>query len=96
MKFLKLLRQPRAVLFDGSMGTRLQALGLGAGACPEELNLSRPDWVITVHRDYVEAGSQVILANTFGANRKKLAAYGLEGSVGKITAQAVTSMNLSS
>jgi 5-methyltetrahydrofolate--homocysteine methyltransferase len=89
MKFLKLLQQPRAVLFDGSMGTRLQALGLGAGACPEELNLSRPDWVSTVHRDYVEAGSQVILANTFGANRKKLAAYGLEGSVGKITAQAV-------
>jgi 5-methyltetrahydrofolate--homocysteine methyltransferase len=89
VKFLKLLQQPRAVLFDGSMGTRLQALGLGAGACPEEINLSRPEWVFTVHRDYAEAGSQVVLTNTFGANRKKLAAYDLKESVGKIVTQAV-------
>lgn len=65
-------------VLDGAWGTQLQALGLGPGACPDEWNLSNPDRVTTVARGYVEAGSQIILTNTFGANRIALKRYGLE------------------
>jgi len=89
MKFLDLLGGSGPVVFDGSMGTRLQGLGLAPGACPEEFNLSHPETVTGVHSEYVQAGAQVVGTNTFGANRKKLAAYGLEGSVAAIVARAV-------
>jgi len=89
MNFPELLKRDRAVLFDGSMGTRLQALGLEAGACPEEINRSRPELLRTVHGEYVKAGAEVILTNTFGANRKKLGAYGLEKDVADLTGRAV-------
>lgn len=89
MKFHDLLKKDDVVFFDGSMGTRLQSLGLAPGACPEEINRSRPEMVLTVHREYVEAGAQVILTNTFGANRKKLGAYGLEKEVVDLTVRAV-------
>jgi len=65
------------VLTDGAWGTQLQARGLPFGACPDAWNLERPDRVEEVARLYVEAGSQVILTNTFGANRITLARYGL-------------------
>jgi 5-methyltetrahydrofolate--homocysteine methyltransferase len=89
MKFHDLLKKDGVVFFDGSMGTRLQSLGLAPGACPEEISRSRPEMVLTVHREYVEAGAQVILTNTFGANRKKLGAYGLEKEVADLTVRAV-------
>jgi 5-methyltetrahydrofolate--homocysteine methyltransferase len=89
MNFLDLLKGDGPVIFDGSMGTRLQSLGLSAGACPEEFTLSHPDTVARVHSEYVEAGAKVLTTNTFGANRKKLAAYGLEGQVAQIVARAV-------
>jgi len=54
---------------DGAWGTELQALGLPAGAAPERWNTDKPDAVEAVARSYVEAGSDVILTNTFGANR---------------------------
>jgi len=60
------------VLFDGAMGTMLQARGLKAGAFPETYNLTHPDVVRDIHRAYVEAGSEVITANTFGANPFKM------------------------
>jgi 5-methyltetrahydrofolate--homocysteine methyltransferase len=88
MKFLDLLKSG-SVLFDGSMGTRLQALGLPPGGCPEELNLERPDLLKRVHGDYAGAGSQVVTTNTFGANRHKLAAYGLEAKTAEISSRAV-------
>ena len=55
------------------MGTMLQAAGLPLGELPESWNLTHPDAVVTVHRKYAEAGSQVLYTNTFGANRHKLA-----------------------
>ena len=61
------------VLVDGAWGTQLQSLGLAAGECPDEWNLSHPERVEQVARAYVEAGSQVILTNTFRANRLALA-----------------------
>jgi methionine synthase I (cobalamin-dependent) len=62
---------------DGALGTQLQARGLEAGECPDTWNLSRPDRVEEVARAYVEAGSDIILTNTFRANRLALAGYGL-------------------
>ena len=65
------------VLTDGAWGTQLQAKGLEVGACPDAWNLAFPERVEEVARAYVEAGSQVILTNTFGANRLILAKHGL-------------------
>jgi methionine synthase I (cobalamin-dependent) len=65
------------VLTDGAWGTEFQARGLEAGECPDHWNLTHPDRVEAVARAYVEAGSQVILTNTFRANRLALAAHGL-------------------
>ncbi len=58
-------------LLDGATGTQYIAAGLPVGECPEMLNLTHPDAVCAIHRAYIEAGSQVIYANTFGANRIK-------------------------
>lgn len=65
------------VLTDGAWGTQLQARGLNSGECPDAWNLSHPDRVAEVAQTYVEAGSQVILTNTFGANRYRLIGFGL-------------------
>ena len=61
------------ILTDGAWGTQLQARGLGPGEIPDLWNITHPDAVISVAKAYVEAGSQVILTNTFGANRFRLA-----------------------
>ena len=60
------------LLFDGAMGTMLQRGGLAAGELPELLCLDRPEAVTAIHVAYVEAGSQVVTTNTFGANRLRL------------------------
>jgi len=65
------------VVTDGAWGTQLQAKGLPAGGCPEEWNRSRADAVQAVAAGYVEAGSEVILTNTFRGNRLALAEAGL-------------------
>ncbi len=65
------------VLTDGAWGTELQARGLQAGDCPDEWNLLHPERVEQVARAYVEAGSRIILTNTFGANRIMLARHDL-------------------
>jgi methionine synthase I (cobalamin-dependent) len=68
---------PGPIITDGAWGTQLQAQGLGAGECPDVWNLNHPERVESVARSYVEAGSQVILTNTFGATRSRLADHGL-------------------
>ena len=64
---------------DGAWGTELQKHSLPAGSPPELWNIENPDAVLAVARSYVEAGSEVILTNTFGANRFVLASHGLGG-----------------
>ena len=59
-------------IFDGGMGTMLQARGLEAGHIPELLNLTDPDIVATIHADYADAGADILTANTFGASRCKM------------------------
>ncbi len=61
----------RIVFFDGGMGTLLQEAGLVPGELPELWNINNPEPVINIHKDYVMAGADIILANTFGANRFK-------------------------
>ena len=63
-------------VIDGAWGTELQSLGLPAGAAPELWNVENPSAVEQVARSYVEAGSDIILTNTFGANRVVLAGHG--------------------
>lgn len=64
------------VLLDGAFGTMLQKKGLKPGEAPDLLNLTSPELVTSIHQEYVEAGSQIVLANTFGSNREKLAGSG--------------------
>ena len=72
MEFRELLKGPGPVILDGGMGTMLQAKGLRLGEHPELAALEHPDWLLDIHRSYVEAGTRVLCANTFGANREKL------------------------
>ena len=88
MEFLELLKTDRPVLLDGGMGTMLQARGLPVGATPELVALEHPDWLRDIHTAYLDAGSQIIYANTFGANREKLERTGR--TVEEIVTAAVT------
>ena len=56
---------------DGALGTMLQACGLKAGDVPEDWNLTDPDKVLNIHRQYVQTGADIVVANTFGANQLK-------------------------
>ncbi len=64
------------VFLDGAMGTMLQAAGLQLGERPEILSITEPETVQDIHRQYIESGSDVIYANTFGANAHKLEGTG--------------------
>lgn len=76
------------IILDGAMGTILQGMGLKTGRYPELLNLDAPDAVAEIYKKYVQAGSNVVYANTFGANRIKLNGSGK--SVKEIVEAAVT------
>lgn len=66
----------RILVTDGAMGTALYSKGVFINRCFDELNLSSPSLVGEVHRDYIKAGAEILETNTFGANRKRLAAFG--------------------
>lgn len=66
------------VLADGAMGTMLMAAGLAQGDPPEEWNVQHPERVRAVHRGYIQAGSQIILTNSFGGSRFRLKLHGLQ------------------
>lgn len=67
----------RPLVFDGAMGTMLQKAGLAAGKLPEMMNINNENAVIDIHRAYIEAGADIISTNSFGANKAKLAPFGL-------------------
>ena len=79
----------RVLVLDGAMGTMLQERGLAPGQAPEEMNLTMPDVIAGVHREYLEAGADILVTNTFGGNRTKLSHYGLESRLVEINATAV-------
>lgn len=84
----QLLGPGRIAVCDGAMGTQLYGKGVFINRSFDELNLSSPDLVRSVHEDYIEAGADVIETNSFAANRYKLAPHGLEGMVAQINAEA--------
>lgn len=87
MDFKELLKDNSFVMLDGGMGTMLQANGLIPGDIPELMNLTHPKVVENIHREYISAGSRIIYANTFGANRIKLENCG--HSVSELIAAAI-------
>ncbi len=60
------------ILLDGAMGTMLQKKGMELGSIPETLNITKPEWIVDIHKQYIEAGADIVYANTFGANRYKM------------------------
>jgi len=67
----------RVLVADGAMGTMLYSRGVFINRCFDELNLSSPDMVRQIHQEYAKAGSEILETNTFGANRLRLAAFGM-------------------
>jgi 5-methyltetrahydrofolate--homocysteine methyltransferase len=83
-----LTTQP-VVLADGAMGTMLMAAGLEPGTSPERWNVEHPDRVQAVHRAYAEAGTRLVLTNTFGGTRLRLGLHGLGDQIAKLNQAAV-------
>lgn len=83
-KLQKLLEEKKVLVADGAWGTELMKTGLAMGDIPEIWNLERPALVKKIAQDYREAGADIILTNTFGANRLKLKRTGFTGDVREI------------
>src|SRR6516164_9382126 len=79
----------RPVLADGAVGTMLCARGVSINHCYDELNLSDPALILSIHEEYLQAGAEIVETNTFGANRFRLARHGLAGKVAEINAAGV-------
>ncbi|MBQ3573734.1 MAG: homocysteine S-methyltransferase family protein, partial [Clostridia bacterium] len=75
------------LIFDGAMGTMLQSAGLKTGGLPELYNITHPDVVLGIHKAYVDAGADIITANTFQANEFKLEGSGYD--VEEVTAKGI-------
>ncbi len=86
--FRELIADGRPHLFDGAMGTMLYARGVYINRSYDEINLRQPDLVTEVHRAYLKAGAEILETNSYGANRVKLAKYGLEEELRAINARA--------
>jgi 5-methyltetrahydrofolate--homocysteine methyltransferase len=85
---VELLAGSAPIVADGGMGTMLFRAGLVRGTPPELWNVERPEAVQAIHAGYIAAGAQVILTNSFGGNRIRLGAHGLENSVGELNQAA--------
>jgi methionine synthase I (cobalamin-dependent)/5,10-methylenetetrahydrofolate reductase len=79
----------RPVLADGAMGTLLNSRGIFINRCYDELNLSNPALILSVHEEYLQAGAEIVETNTFGANRFRLTRHGIGDKVRDINAAGV-------
>lgn len=84
-----LIREKGALLADGATGTNLFAMGLTSGDPPEEWNVTQPDKVRALHESFVKAGSDIILTNTFGANRHRLKLHNFQDRVAEFNRAGV-------
>jgi 5-methyltetrahydrofolate--homocysteine methyltransferase len=88
MDLLTALKQNTVLIADGATGTQLQKAGLPAGYPPELWNLENPTAIIAHHLSYLDAGSDIVLTNTFGGNAIKLHSHNLESKTGEINTRA--------
>ena len=88
-RILDALAMHGVLVSDGAMGTELMRAGLAPGECPESWNASRPDDVRAISRSYFDAGSDMVLTNTFGASRWKLAKFDLADRQEKLVSAGV-------
>lgn len=87
-EFRQALDSERVILFDGAMGTELYRRGVFVNRCYDALSLEEPELVRDIHRDYRQAGADVLETNTFGGNRMRLQSYGEEDRVEEINRAA--------
>lgn len=87
--FIHTIADSHVYLFDGAMGTMLYSKGFFINRCYDELNLRDPEAVLSVHKAYVKAGAEILETNTYGANRVKLRAFGIDDELKDINARAV-------
>ncbi|MFC1540899.1 homocysteine S-methyltransferase family protein [Candidatus Latescibacterota bacterium] len=78
MKLKKLLAEKKYLVSDGAWGTQIAKYGVDLGICPELFNVENPDMLRTIGESYVDAGSDIILTNTFGGSPQKLSKYALD------------------
>jgi homocysteine S-methyltransferase len=83
-----LIADGRVHVLDGAMGTLLYGRGVFVNVCYDELSVTRPDLVSTVHQEYVQAGAEILETNTFGANPVKLSSWGLEDRTEELNREA--------
>ena len=88
--FRNAVTDDRVYVFDGAMGTMLYSRGIYINRCYDELNLTSPELVLGIQREYVKAGADIIESNTYGANRLKLSGYGLEDKIVDINRAGVS------
>jgi len=86
---LERLKQPKALVADGAMGTILIQRGLKEGDIPERFNLEKSEMLEEIAREYMDAGAEIIQTNTFGASPLKLASFGLAEKTEEINSRAV-------
>lgn len=86
--FREFIHEDRVRVFDGAMGTMIYQKGVYINRCYDELNLSNPDIITGIHREYVKAGAEIVETNTYGASRPKLANYGLDDRLKEINISA--------
>ena len=89
MKLQELLQKKKILVSDGAMGTELAKRGLVVGECSEIWNIEHPDKVLDVYKSYVNAGSNIILTNTFGGSRLKLKKSGIENMIVEVNSEGV-------
>ena len=94
MNFKEFLKN-NIICLDGGMGTLLQEKGLKAGEYPERWNLTHPDIITQIHKNYFDAGSNVVCTNTFGANSLKFDSDELENIIMSAVYNAKTARDLS-
>ncbi len=87
--FREFIQADRVRVFDGAMGTMIYSKGVYINRSYDELNLSAPDLIANIHREYIKAGAEIIETNTYGASRLRLAKLGLDDKLAEINAAAV-------
>jgi 5-methyltetrahydrofolate--homocysteine methyltransferase len=93
-RLIEALHSGRVLVMDGAMGTELQRLGLRDDECSAEWNITHPEQVAAVHAAYLEAGAEVLLTNTFLANREALGRFALQHRLSEIWQAALANARL--